>query len=92
MSNVTFHINRGTRGKLIELIPDGPPIIKDWTLRKDFVFRGCLINPTAVQALVKSVSSGYALFGGDSGRDRHARFFFAVKYHQIKVVPVDPNS
>lgn len=91
---IRFILLKGTRGKLIERVPGQIPTVKSWTLTKEFAFENCLIDPHVVVEMVRraqfgAIQTGYALFGGDSGGDRHARFLFAVEYNKIFL---DPNS
>jgi len=93
---LNYLVKKGTVGKLIEINPNQDAVIKDWTLRKEIVFSNSLIDPIVVKTMVEDAQKslagtlakqGYALFGGDSGNDRKARFVLAVPYDQIELVP-----
>ncbi len=91
---MSYLIKKGTPGKLIELKPHEDAVIKDWTIRKDVEFESCLIDPLVVKTMVEAAqktiagtlaTQGYALFGGDSGGDRRARYVLAVQYDKITI-------
>lgn len=89
-----YQLNKGTVGKLIEMKPGEKPLVKNWTLRDSFQFVGALIDDEVIKSKVADarkipvvrLEDGYALFGGDSGIDRKARFVFAVPYAHIKIL------
>lgn len=89
-----YHIKQGTAGKLIELNLNQDAIIKDWIVRKDITFQNSLIDPIVVKTMVEDAqkslagtlaNQGYALFGGDSGGDRQARWVLAIPYSEIEI-------
>ncbi len=91
-----YRIKKGTPGKLIELVPNQDAKVTDWIMRKDLEFPNSLIDPFIVKAMVEQAQNclagtlanqGYALFGGDSGNDRRARYVIAIQYNQIEIVP-----
>lgn len=91
-----YRIKKGAVGKLIELNPNQDAIIKEWVVRKDIEFANCLIDPLVVKTLVEDAQNclagalanqGYALFGGDSGNDRRARYVLAIQYKEIELRP-----
>lgn len=92
---MTYRVKKGTTGKYIELNPNQDAIIKDWIVRKDCEFPNCLIDPVVVKTMVEEAqkcvagvlaNQGYALFGGDSGNDRRARYVLAVKYGDVEII------
>ncbi|MDE1830461.1 MAG: hypothetical protein KGI25_09080 [Thaumarchaeota archaeon] len=84
-----YRIKKGTTSKVIEQIPKGNVRLSQdsWLVRRDLEFTNCLINSTVVKTLVAEANQGYALFGGDSGGDRKAKYIIAISYKDIEVVP-----
>jgi hypothetical protein len=93
-----FRVKRGTPAQVIQQTPnqDATVLHKNWTVRKDIEFVECLIDPIVVKSMVEQAqqslagslaNQGYALFGGDSGGDRQAKYIIAIEYGNIEVVP-----
>lgn len=91
-----YRIKKGSPAKLIELSSIEDAKVSDWIVRKDQEFDTCLIDPIVVKTMVahsqKSLAGslatqGYALFGGDSGGDRHARYVLAILYIHLEIMP-----
>ena len=88
-----YRVKKGIAAKLIELNLNQDAKVTDWVVRKDLEFPECLIDPIVVKTMVQNslaatlASQGYALFGGDSGSDRSARYVIAVPYNQLEIVP-----
>lgn len=91
-----YRVKQGMIGKMIELNPAQDALVRDWTVRKTIDFEHCLIDPHTVKTLIADAqtslagtlaNNGYALFGGGSGGDRHARFVLAIPYSQIEILP-----
>lgn len=90
-----YTIYKGAVGKLITLEPHKDAKIEDWIVRKDLTFEDCLISPMVVTAKMKEAknksvavnlaSDGYALFGGESGSDRQARYVIAIPYSELTI-------
>ena len=90
-----YTIDVGTKGKLITLEPNKDAKVEDWVVRKHLEFVECLISPLVVDEKVRQAqnqtlavrlaSEGYALFGGQSGSDRLARYVIAIPYDKIQI-------
>lgn len=93
-----FRVKQGSPAKVIEQSSgqDAKVLHETWKVRKDVEFTGCLIDPHVVKTLSEEARKslggtlalkGYALFGGDSGGDRQAKYVIAIPYIHIEVVP-----
>lgn len=91
-----YRITKGKPAKLIELNTIDDAKVSDWVVRKDHEFETCLIDPIVVKTMVEDAqkslagslaNQGYALFGGDSGGDRQARWVLAILYADLEIVP-----
>ena len=90
-----YHVAKGTVGKIVKLLPNQDAQVSDWTTRKDFNFTSSLINPVVVKTMVieaakkplavRMAEEGYALFGGEEGGDREAKYVLAIPYSAITV-------
>lgn len=92
-----YRVKKGTPAKVIQQTPnqDATVLHESWTVRKDVDFTECLIDPIVVKTLSEQAkkalggtlaTQGYALFGGDSGGDRQAKYVIAVPYIHVEVV------
>lgn len=90
-----YRIKKGNPAKLIELNPNADAKVTSWVVRKDHEFEYCLIDPIVVKTMVENAqktlagslaNQGYALFGGDSGGDREARYVLAILYSTLEIV------
>lgn len=91
-----YRIKKGNPAKLIELNANEDAKVTSWVVRKDHEFGNCLIDPIVVKSMVEDAqkslagslaNQGYALFGGDSGGDRDARYVLAILYSQLEIIP-----
>jgi hypothetical protein len=88
-----FVIESATLGKVITLGPSNNTFVHDWTTRRKLSFQECLLSSKVVKAMIEkntflgnSLPQSYALFGGDSGGDRRARYILAIPYSKIEII------
>lgn len=93
-----YRISENTPGKLIEVNFNQQPQIRDWVVRKNLEFSNSLIDSTVIKTKIERFQKTpigilskehkeYALFGGDSGGDRRAKYILAIPYYAITLVP-----
>jgi hypothetical protein len=84
---MTYIVTKGTHAKVITL--EATPKVQNWITKNHHSFEAGLISNLVMDEKINLArrnpsTSGYALFGGDSGTDNKARYILAVPYYKLQ--------